>query len=73
MFSIMENIYSGWQYFINILSLVGGNFHIVLEYISKFSGYVSNLFENFPVPAWISLTFLATLGLFIASKLCHWG
>lgn len=72
MFSIMENIYSGWQYFINLLSLVGENFHIVLENIPKFSGYISNLFEVFSVPAWISLTFLATLGFGVIAKLCHW-
>ncbi|MCM1506186.1 MAG: hypothetical protein NC177_03485 [Ruminococcus flavefaciens] len=73
MFSIMENIYSGWQYVMNLLSLVGGNFHIVIENIPKFSGYISNLFANFPVPAWISLTFLAVLGYGIVAKFCHWG
>lgn len=72
MFNIIENIYSGWQYFINLLSLVGGNFHIILETIPKFSGYISDFFENFPVPAWISLTSFAILGYGIASKLCHW-
>lgn len=73
MFSIMENIYSGWQYIMNLLSLVGGNFHIVLENIPKFSGYISNLFENFSVPVWISFTFLAVLGFGVIAKLCHWG
>ena len=70
MFSIMENIYSGWQYTINVLSLVGGNIHIILESIPKFSDYIMNFFSSFSVPAWISSTIL---GFGIVSKLCHWG
>lgn len=73
MFSIMENIYDGWQYLINILSLVGGNFHLVIENIGKMSDYVTNFFNSFPVPAWVSYSFLAVLGLGIVSKICHWG
>lgn len=72
MFSIMENIYFGWQYFVNLLSLVGGNFHIVLENIPKFSVYITNLFNNFPVPSWIISMFIAILGFGIVSKICHW-
>lgn len=72
MFSIMENIYSGWQYVMNLLSLVGGNFHIVLETIPKFSDYMSNLFEVVSVPAWISSTVVASLGFGLVAKLCHW-
>lgn len=73
MFSIMENIYYGWQYIINLLSLVGGNFHIVLENIPKFSEYITNLFNSFSVPVWVSSTCLAILGYGIISKICHWG
>lgn len=73
MFSIMENIYSGWQYVINLLSLAGGNFHIILETIPKFSDYLSSLFDVISVPAWISSTAIATLGFGLVSKLCHWG
>lgn len=73
MFSIIENIYSGWQYLMNLFSLIGGNFHIVLEIIPKFSLYISSFFENFPVPSWVSLTIIATLGLGLVFKLCHWG
>lgn len=73
MFSIMENIYSGWQYTINVLSLVGGNIHIILESIPKFSDYIVNLFNSFSVPAWIYSTVLAFLGFGLVSKLCHWG
>ena len=73
MFSIMENIYSGWQYIINMLSLVGGNFHIVLENIPKFSSYISSFFDSFSVPTWITSTILAVLGFGFVSKLCHWG
>lgn len=73
MFSIMENIYSGWQYLINILSLVGGNFHLVIENIGKMSDYISDFLNNFPVPEWVSLTILAVLGFGIVSKICHWG
>lgn len=72
MFSIMENIYSGWQYIMNLLSLVGGNFHIVLENIPKFSDYVSNFFDSFSAPYWISSTIFAVLGFSIVSKICHW-
>ncbi len=73
MFSIIENIYSGWQYVINLLSLAGGNFHIVLESIPKFSGYISSFFDVFSVPSWVYLTILATLGFGFVFKLCHWG
>lgn len=73
MFSIMENIYSGWQYVMNLLSLIGGNFHIVLENIPKFSDYMMNFFGSFSVPSWISLTILAVLGFGLVSKMCHWG
>lgn len=73
MFSIIENIYSGWQYLMNLLSLVGGNFHIVLENIPIFSEYITSFFSHFPVPAWISSTILAVLGFGLVSKLCHWG
>ncbi len=73
MFSIIENIYSGWQYLINLLSFVGGNFHIVLDNIPKFSNYISNLFNVISVPSWIVSTILATLGFGIVSKICHWG
>lgn len=73
MFSIMESIYSGWQYIMNLLSLVGGNFHIVLDSIPKFSDYISNLLNSVSVPAWISSTILASLGFGLVSKLCHWG
>lgn len=72
MFSIMENIYSGWQYFVNLLSLVGGNFHIVLENIDKMSGYMGNFFKSFSAPSWITMTILAVLGFGVVSKLCHW-
>ncbi|MDE6670641.1 MAG: hypothetical protein K2K16_00440 [Ruminococcus sp.] len=73
MYTIMENIYYGWQYVLNLVSLVGGNFHIVLENIPKFSGYITNLLNSFSVPAWISSTILAILGFGIVSKICHWG
>ncbi|MDE6670657.1 MAG: hypothetical protein K2K16_00520 [Ruminococcus sp.] len=73
MYTIIENIYHGWQYILNLVSIVGGNFHIVLENIPKFSGYISNLFSNFPVPVWFSSTILAILGFGIISKICHWG
>lgn len=73
MFSIMENIYDGWQYLINILSLVGGNFHLVIENIGKMSDYVTNLFDNFPLPAWVSSVAFAVLGFGIVAKICHWG
>lgn len=72
MFSIIENIYLGWQYIINLISLVGGNFHIVLENIPKFSDYIINLFNNFSIPSWVSSTCIAVLGLGLVSKLCHW-
>lgn len=73
MFSIMENIYDGWQYFISILSLVGGNFHLVIENIGKMSDYVTNLFYSFPLPAWVSSVALTVLGFGIIFKICHWG
>ncbi len=73
MFSIAENIYSGWQYIISLVSLVGGNFHLVLDNISKFSDYVVNLLNNFPVPDWIALTLKSILGICVVSKICHWG
>lgn len=73
MFSIAENIYFGWQYFLNLLSLVGGNFHIVIDYVSKFSVYISNFFQNLSLPIWISCTLFSILGFGIVFKLCHWG
>lgn len=72
MFSIIENIYSGWQYFISFLSLSAGNFHIVLENISKMSGYIVDFFNAFSAPFWIVNTILAVLGFGVVSKLCHW-
>lgn len=72
MYTIMENIYFGWQYILNIVSLAGGNFHIVLENIPKFSEYITNFFNIFSVPVWISSTIFAVLGFGIVSKLCHW-
>lgn len=73
MFSIVENIYFGWQYVINLLSLVGGNFHIVLDNVSKMSLYIADFFGSFSMPAWISSTIFAVLGFGIVSKICHWG
>ncbi|MCM1315585.1 MAG: hypothetical protein NC205_06890 [Prevotella sp.] len=73
MFSIIENVYSGWQYVINLLSLVGGNFHIVLENIPRFSNYIANFFSSFSAPDWFSFTIIATLGFGFVFRLCHWG
>lgn len=72
MFSIIENIYYGWQYIMNLFSLVGGNFHIILENISKMSDYMTNLFVSFSAPSWIVYTILAVLGFGVVSKFCHW-
>lgn len=73
MFNIMENIYDGWQYLINVLSIVGGNFHLVIENIPKFSQYISSFFENFSVPSWVYFTIIGTLGFGLVFKFCHWG
>lgn len=72
MFSIMENIYSGWQYFVSFLSLSAGNFHLILENISRMSGYMVNFFKSFSAPVWISNTVIAVLGFGVVSKFCHW-
>lgn len=72
MFSIIENIYSGWQYFVNLLSLVGGNFHLVIENINIMSGYMADFFNSFSAPVWIENTILAVLGFGVISRLCHW-
>ena len=72
LFSILENIYEGWQYLINIFSLVGGNFHLILDNIVRMSGYMVNFFSSFSFPAWIESTILAVLGFGVISKLCHW-
>lgn len=72
MFSIIENIYSGWQYFISFLSLLSGNFHLVLENVSRMSGYMVDFFKSFSAPTWIVSTVLAVLGFGVVSKFCHW-
>lgn len=72
MFSIFENIYHGWQYFVGMLSLIGGNFHIILENIGRMSYYMTDFFTALSAPSWITLTILAVLSFGIVSKLCHW-
>ncbi|MDE5584004.1 MAG: hypothetical protein K2J08_09900 [Ruminococcus sp.] len=73
MFSIVENIYDGWQYFVSILSLVGGNFHLVIENIGRMSSYMTDFFTSFSAPSWFTYTVFSILGLSVVSKICHWG
>lgn len=72
MFSIAENIYTGWQYLINFLSLSAGNYHIIFDSINKLSEYMTHFFKVFEAPAWITDTIFVVLGFGVVSKLCHW-
>lgn len=73
MFSIMENIYSGWQYLMNIMSLVGGNVGTLLNSLPAMTEYLGNTLSNFSAPAWIVGTAGASVSLILLIKICHWG
>ena len=73
MFSIFENIYEGWQYLINILSLFGDNFNIIIDLINSVKSYINNIISNVSPPEFVSSAIFAFVGLCIVSKIVHWG
>ena len=73
LFNIVENIYEGWQYFINILSLFSANFYIIIDLINSVKTYINNIISNVSPPEFVSSSIFAFVGLCIVSKIVHWG
>lgn len=73
MFSIAENIYCGWQYMLNILSLIGGNVGTLINKLPTMTDYVIDMLLDFSAPQWIISTAIAFVSLTLLIKICHWG
>lgn len=73
MFSIIENIYVGWQYLMNIVSLVGGNVGTLLNQLPKISSFITGTLSSFGAPSWVVSTAISFVSLTLLAKICHWG
>ncbi len=73
MFSIIENIYYGWQYLISFSSNFISNFPAFLEMLSDSSHVFTSFFNDFSFPEWFTVTVFTIIGVSFFCKFFHWG
>lgn len=73
MFSIMENIYNGFQYILHIFATLGANLDHVFSIIPKMMYYTNNLLSHLSLPVWIFSLFLAIFNFRLLRHITHWG